>query len=120
MITDFQHFQERGRYYNERDDKISANLFNLVLGKWKVLRSKLTSVLTSGKLKSMYSSIVHIVDESVTEMGNLLQTRDEIDVSDFVARIQIDIIGACTFGVEFNCLKIPIRNSFTSAKKWSI
>lgn len=107
FITDFQHFQERGRYYNERDDKISANLFNLVHEKWKILRSKLTSVFTSGKLKSMYPSIVNIVNESVTEMGNLLQTRDEIDVSDFVSRIQMDIIGACTFGVEFNCLKNP-------------
>lgn len=106
-VADFQHFQERGRYYNERDDPISANLFNLVYGRWKILRTKLTPVFTVAKLKSMYPTMLNIVNESMMQMNNALQVRDEIDISDFVARIQIDIFGACTFGIEFNCSKNP-------------
>lgn len=51
--------------------------------------------------------MLNIVNESVTEMSHMLRSRSEIDISDFVSRIQVDIIGACAFGVEFNCLKNP-------------
>lgn len=106
-VTDFQHFQERGRYYNERDDPISANLFNLVHKKWKIFRSKLTPAFTRSKLKSMYPILLNTVNNAVTEMANMLDAQDEINIFDFVSRIQIDIIGACTFGIEPNCLKNP-------------
>lgn len=107
FITNFQHFQERGRYYNERDDPISANLFNLVYERWKPMRTKLTSAFAVTKLKAMYPIILNVVNKSVTAMDKVLQASDQIDISEFVARIQIDIIGACTFGVEFNCLTNP-------------
>lgn len=107
LVTDFHHFQERGRYYNEKDDPISANLFNLVHDKWKIVRSKMTSMFTSGKLKLMHPIMMKVVNESVTEMNNMLLANDKIDIFNFATRIQIDIIGGCIFGVEFNGLKNP-------------
>ncbi|KAL3280180.1 hypothetical protein HHI36_017680 [Cryptolaemus montrouzieri] len=105
MQVDFQHFVDRGVYYNEKADPLSAHLFAIEGKKWKLLRNKLSPTFTSGKMKMMYETVVDctvglfkVMDK---EIGN------SVDIKDILGRFTTDIIGSCAFGIDINSLENP-------------
>ncbi|KAJ8936059.1 hypothetical protein NQ318_004960 [Aromia moschata] len=107
LTKDFMHFTDRGIYVNEKDDPLSAHLFNIGGNKWKTLRAKLSPTFTSGKLKAMFQTLI---DAGVILENHFLEnvvTKDAIDIKDVLARFTTDIIGSCAFGIECNSFKEP-------------
>ncbi|KAK9884819.1 hypothetical protein WA026_009046 [Henosepilachna vigintioctopunctata] len=105
MQTDFQHFVDRGIYYDEKNDPLSAHLFSLAGKKWKLLRHKLSPTFTSGKMKMMFDTLVDCT-------GGLYKVLDKdldnaVDIKDVLGRFTTDIIGNCAFGIDCNSLENP-------------
>ncbi|KAJ8944237.1 hypothetical protein NQ314_009514 [Rhamnusium bicolor] len=107
MTKDFDHFQDRGVYTNEKKDPIGCHLFALGGSKWRTLRAKLTPTFTSGKMKVMFQILVDcglILEKYMEEYVN---TKEPIDIKDVLGRFSTDIIGSCAFGLECNSFKDP-------------
>ncbi|XP_044260317.1 probable cytochrome P450 6a23 [Tribolium madens] len=102
MSTDFQYFVDRGMYYNEKIDPISAHLFALGGTRWKNLRSKLSPTFTSTKMKMMFPTLVECVSLLLDAM---VEKSVQIDIKELLGRFTTDIIGSCAFGLDCNTIK---------------
>lgn len=107
FCTDFQYFHDRGIFYDEINDPVSAHLFSLSGIKWKNLRTKLTPAFTAGKIKYMFPSIEICANEMVNLIERETSKCEKIEIKDLLARYTTDVIGSCAFGLECNSLKNP-------------
>ncbi|KAK4878094.1 hypothetical protein RN001_010600 [Aquatica leii] len=107
MSKDFNYFTDRGFYFNEKDDPLSAHLFSLEGEKWKSLRSKLTPTFTSGKMKIMFETQVDCAKQLVAALDYAIAKRKPVNIKNYSSSYTIDVIGACVFGINCNSFKNP-------------
>lgn len=108
FVKDFQYFNDRGMYVNERDDPLTAHLFSLEGAQWKNLRAKLSPTFTSGKMKMMHSTILTVADQFTSHLESISgEDAQEVDLRETFSQFTTDVIGNVAFGVECNSLKDP-------------
>ncbi|XP_037815493.1 uncharacterized protein LOC119606164 [Lucilia sericata] len=109
LIKDFGNFQDHNGFHNVEEDPLTGNLANLDGEEWHAMRSKLSAVFTSAKMKYMLPTMV-AVGRNFTETlkAELACTQDQVlEIKDLCNRFTIDVIGTCAFGIECNSLKDP-------------
>lgn len=108
LITNFQNFDNRGLYSNERDDPLSATLFTVDREIWRKMRTKLTPTFTSAKMKFMFPTILAVADKFDACLAKKLDGKQrELEIKDLLARFGTDVIGTCAFGIECKSLEDP-------------
>lgn len=106
MQIDFVHFTDHGVYYTDEGESLSATIFAVGGQRWRNLRTKLSPVFTSGKMKLMFPIMLRISQE-LDETLRRESVENPIDAKDISARFTTDVIGNCAFGIECNSLKDP-------------
>lgn len=108
MVRDFNVFHDRGIYNDPKSDPLSGHLFLLEGAPWRALRQKLTPTFTSGRMKSMFGTILEVAEEFRKFMvENHDRGTRELEMKDVLARFTTDVIGTCAFGLECNTLENP-------------
>ncbi|KAF5307270.1 hypothetical protein FQR65_LT06986 [Abscondita terminalis] len=100
-------FHDRGIYYDEENDPLSAHLFSLSGLKWRNLRNKFSPAFTSGKLKFMLETIIVCGVQMKDVLEDLANASKSVEMKDTMARFTTDVIGSCAFGLDCNTMKNP-------------
>lgn len=111
MSKDFDYFQDRGTYVNERDDPIGAHLVSLSGSKWRTLRTKLSPAFTSGRMRAMFQNLVECGAQ--LEQSMMLRQRKNgiagIDIKELFGCYTTDVMGSYVFGLD--CKSIQDESS---------
>ncbi|KAK9738441.1 Cytochrome P450 [Popillia japonica] len=101
LVKDFKYFPDRTIASNEEADEIAANvLFIMKNPNWKALRSKMTPVFSSGKIKCMIPLMNSVAEELVGYLAKLSSQSDSIEIKEVCAKYATDVVTSCAFGIE--------------------
>ncbi len=110
LVKDFDYFVDRPQFFAFDDydrtvgpDKYFANMLSFLEGdRWKEMRSTMSPIFTSGKLKGMNPAMNKIADELVAFLKQYAESGKEFDTKDVMSRLTLDVIAECGFGVKAN------------------
>ncbi|KAJ9594224.1 hypothetical protein L9F63_014384, partial [Diploptera punctata] len=106
LVKDANNFINRVQTADERTDPITANaIFALKGQKWKHVRTGMTPIFTSGKMKKMFEIISKTAHELEEHLDNEISKGAPVEVRDSMARFTIDVIASVAFGIDSNSLK---------------
>ncbi|TRY70169.1 hypothetical protein TCAL_05204 [Tigriopus californicus] len=108
LVRDFNNFVDRsGSITRDRSkhstltDKIwSRQLTTLVGDEWKCIRSTLSPIFTSGKMKVMFSLMKVVSNEFVDVIRKYSDEEKAFDLKDLCGRFTMDSISSCAIGVN--------------------
>lgn len=92
LVKDFDHFHDRGVYCDDVNDKFSATLFALPGDKWRKLRHSLTPAFTSGKLKSMFQTLLDVGIKLKNYLDPIADKNEVIDIKLISGRYVLDVL----------------------------
>nr|AIL94149.1 cytochrome P450 CYP3025A1 [Tigriopus japonicus] len=111
MIKDFDYFMDRRPFSAPGKNKLtkvmSRMLTSLKGEQWKTMRSIVSPVFTSGKLKSMTVLINKVGDDFVDHMAKYCESGEPFDAKKTFTNFTLDTIANCGFGFEARTLKNP-------------
>ncbi|XP_075979686.1 cytochrome P450 6B1-like [Anticarsia gemmatalis] len=71
-VNDFQHFTDRGFFFNKDVDPLAGSVLFLRGNEWKRLRAKISPIFSPNKLRGMFPLIENTAEEFVTRVKELL------------------------------------------------
>nr|XP_003701310.1 PREDICTED: cytochrome P450 6k1-like [Megachile rotundata] len=110
LVKDFNIFGDRHGTADDTHDRLGyANLFLIKNPEWKMLRTKLTPIFTTGKLKRMFDLMLLIAKdlEQHLDARNLEGDGKTIELKDLCANFTTDMIASTAFGLRVKSLEDP-------------
>ncbi|XP_043643775.1 cytochrome P450 6g1 [Drosophila teissieri] len=111
LIKDFSRFHNRyARCDPHRDPLGYNNLFFVRDAHWKDIRTKLTPVFTSGKVKQMYTLMQEIGNDlelALKRHGEKSSGKFMTEIKEICAQFSTDSIATIAFGIRANSLENP-------------
>lgn len=107
LVKDFNYFQDRYASADPENDRFGyANVFMMKNPAWKLLRTRLSPIFTSGKLKRMFDLMLLIADDlrNHLESFHLEGNGKILEFKNICANFTTDMIGSTAFGLKVNSL----------------
>ncbi|XP_048518113.1 cytochrome P450 6k1-like [Dendroctonus ponderosae] len=102
LQKDFEYFQNRSVAHYEHDPIMSNFMFLAKNPRWKAVRSKLTPVFSTGKLKQMFPHILREGNLMVDYISNF-DNMPSIESKEICAKFSTNVIARCAFAIDAGC-----------------
>ncbi|XP_045464629.1 cytochrome P450 9e2-like isoform X2 [Harmonia axyridis] len=117
-VKNFDHFVNRMTLVPDHtDDLFTRNSVSIKGEEWKNVRSTMSPVYTSSKMKVFFNQISHNADKLVDCIMKNDQTILEVELKDLLSRFSNDVIARNIYGVEIDSLKDKNNIFYEMAKK---
>ena len=101
LSKDFKSFSDRNAVSNVEADPVTGKaLFFLRNPEWKNVRSKISPVFTSGKIKNMIPLINQAGEDMIEYLTKMACKYDSLEAKEICAKYTTDVITSCAFGVQ--------------------
>lgn len=117
LIKDFTVFPERPVFMHEKNEPLTQHLFRLDSSKWRPLRTKLSPVFTSGKLKNMFHLLLDCAEHFEKYLKSMAEKDEPIDCRDLTAKFTTEVIGSCAFGIDIKAMEDNNNEFFKMGRK---
>ncbi|XP_017757764.1 PREDICTED: probable cytochrome P450 6a14 [Eufriesea mexicana] len=104
LIKDFPKFANRGFLMHDIAEPLSQHIFSLEAKRWRPLRTHLSPVFTSAKLKGMFSLILECSNHLESYLDTLVTKGEIVEIREVAAKFTTNVIGSCAFGIDMNSL----------------
>jgi len=105
LVKDFNYFPDRTIVSDEKCDSLASKFLFLVKNpEWKYMRTKMSPVFSSGKLKNMMSLINAAGEEMKTYLYKNFEKKS-IEAKEVCAKYSTDVIASCAFGIDAHCFQ---------------
>ncbi|XP_029161460.1 probable cytochrome P450 6a13 [Nylanderia fulva] len=105
LVKDFACFQSRGIVINEDTDPLSAHLININGQLWQKLRTNLTHVFTSSKIRHMFELITKVSEQFKQFLEQYAANEEPVEFRDLAAKITSEIATTSLFGLQMNTIQ---------------
>jgi len=116
LVKSFDHFTDLPSVKTE-DEIQKKFLLNLKGDDWKQMRSLMSRVFTSGKLKLMYPHIANIGVNFEAHIQQASEKAEQLEMKDVGSMMTLDAIATSVFGIEVNSFEEPENTFRTQAAK---
>ena len=108
-VKDFNHFVDsqtedvvsKLRRGGALDSLFNQNITTAKGEEWKDVRSSLSPIFTSGKMKHMLKFVVDVSKGLFTEMERQTE-KGEFELKELTGKFSLDALATCAFGLDFN------------------
>ncbi|KAK3850882.1 hypothetical protein Pcinc_042438 [Petrolisthes cinctipes] len=106
LIKDFDHFVDRRKaVFASKRDKIFSGILTVLTGEqWKGVRSLLSPIFTSGKMKGLFRLVEQKADELTAYIHREIKANSKIKIRKAFGFYSLEVISSCAFGMETNTL----------------
>ncbi|CAG2101065.1 unnamed protein product [Medioppia subpectinata] len=116
MVKDFNVFPDH-KHFHMGSSKLDKSLFFMPGDDdWKRVRSILSPVFTSGKLRAMMAHIGGISDGLVHSLSEFEKNGKPVDMRKYIGAFAMDVISACAYGINPQSISNPDHPIVTNAK----
>lgn len=101
LVQDFHLFRNRNAPIKS-SNVASQNLASACDDKWKRIRSILSPMFTTSKLRKMETLMSQCIDSLLNALGRIADEKKSFQVHDVMGNFTMDVIAKCAFATETN------------------